>query len=58
MTLEIQAASTPRGWYTDPAGTGMLRWWNGSFWTTDVKSAYRMNPATAYALHRLPKPRG
>ena len=26
-------AIAPFGWYRDPAGTAMLRWWDGSAWT-------------------------
>jgi hypothetical protein len=27
----------PFGWYPDPAGTNMLRWWNGSAWTNNLE---------------------
>lgn len=39
------------GWYPDPQGPGLLRWWDGSAWTAHVQP-----PApSAYAL--LPDPR-
>jgi Protein of unknown function (DUF2510) len=29
-------ATTPAGWYTDPGGSGHLRWWDGSAWTAHL----------------------
>lgn len=39
--------STPTpGWYADPAGSGRLRWWNGSEWTEQFQTApAASNPA-------------
>jgi hypothetical protein len=30
------ASSAPAGWYSDPAGSGQLRWWDGTRWTEHV----------------------
>ena len=31
------AEEVPFGWYPDPAGTAMLRWWDGSAWTNRLE---------------------
>ena len=31
--------TTPAGWYPDPAGSGGMRWWNGSTWGEQVQPA-------------------
>jgi hypothetical protein len=31
----------PAGWYPDPAGEALLRWWDGDQWTAKTKQSYR-----------------
>src|ERR1700712_2357351 len=35
---EAAAGSVPAGWYSDPAGTTDLRWWDGLRWTTQLQA--------------------
>jgi hypothetical protein len=39
--------STPAGWFTDPAGSGQLRWWDGSAWTAHLVPQPTPEPALA-----------
>jgi hypothetical protein len=29
-------STTPAGWYTDPGGSGQLRWWDGTAWSAHL----------------------
>ncbi|MCU1508242.1 MAG: hypothetical protein QOI02_398 [Actinomycetota bacterium] len=37
MSLAVETELAPSGWYPDPAGTPMLRWWNGRTWTDHLE---------------------
>ncbi|WP_255771439.1 DUF2510 domain-containing protein [Pseudarthrobacter sulfonivorans] len=43
------------GWYADPAGTGRLRWWDGSIWTDQYSTP---PPQGAYGGAYAPGPYG
>jgi Protein of unknown function (DUF2510) len=36
--ITIETQSTPAGWYTDPAGSGGKRWWDGVQWTAHLQA--------------------
>jgi len=43
----------PFGWYPDPAGTAMLRWWDGDAWTDRLE---RRRPEVQSAAGQTPAP--
>jgi hypothetical protein len=52
--------SAPAGWYGDPAGTGLDRWWDGVTWTEHTQPGAPVAPpqvtAPPVALHATPEP--
>jgi hypothetical protein len=49
-TPSLSSDLAPFGWYPDPAGSGMLRWWNGSAWTDHLEYPRpEVQPAAGYS---------
>ena len=46
ISIESRPA-TPAGWYTDPAGTGGKRWWDGVQWTSNLQAPPAPTPSAA-----------
>jgi hypothetical protein len=38
MSSAAQQTLPPFGWYPDPTGLPMLRWWTGSAWTDQLEA--------------------
>jgi hypothetical protein len=53
----VSVPTAPFGWYPDPAGSPMLRWWDGSRWTDQLESPRPgLQPAAGYSTRDLTAP--
>jgi hypothetical protein len=53
-TTEPSPELAPFGWYPDPAGTPMLRWWSGTSWTDRLERPRpEVQPAFGYSTREL-----
>lgn len=50
----MTASNPPPGWYTDPAGGGGVRYWDGSTWTPHTGPGAAGRPSPAPATPRRP----
>lgn len=50
-TLENATNLAPFGWYPDPAGSELLRWWDGKRWTDRLERPRpEVQPAYGYSV--------
>ena len=48
---DVPSSTPPAGWYPDPTEPSVLRYWDGTQWTTDMQPA--MQPAADIPATRL-----
>ncbi|MEO7349506.1 MAG: DUF2510 domain-containing protein [Terrimesophilobacter sp.] len=49
-----QQSLPPFGWYPDPTGLPMLRWWTGTEWTDQLENPRpEIQPAGGYTTQSL-----
>jgi Protein of unknown function (DUF2510) len=54
MSPTPQQSLPPFGWYPDPTGLPMLRWWTGSAWTEQLEAPRpEIQPAAGYTTSNL-----
>ena len=49
QSIDSSATAVAPGWYADPSGSGVPRWWDGTAWTAQVAPGHEVpvSPGTA-----------
>lgn len=56
MSVSPEQPLPPFGWYPDPTGLPMLRWWTGTEWTEQLETPRpELQPAAGYSTQQLSK---
>lgn len=54
MSVNTQQSLPPFGWYPDPTGLPMLRWWTGTEWTDQLEAPRpELQPAGGYTTNSM-----
>ncbi len=53
MSVTPQQPLPPFGWYPDPTGLHLLRWWTGTAWTDQLETPRpELQPAVGFPMQR------